>query len=664
MHLAAKFTAVYTLVTVAIAVLAPADAAATRPPAAVQKGPAASAPALSAADQAFLDARDAARTGNRARLTQLAPTLVSHPLVAYVDYWLLVPSLRSDSAATTMVEAFFATYPNTYIADRLRLDWALALADRGDFTGFDAQASQLIWNLDDSQLRCYSALSRYRVASGSQSDLAAREARQLLANTRDSAGDGCLALTEALLADGRISVWDRVRALVEQNQLPTAKRVGAHALDARGKPVDQKLLAQAIDRPAAFLVAHERRLTEIQRELAILAVVRLARDSPSEAADYAAALNLLLTPEQRGIVWGRIGHMAALRLMPEANDWYPRGGEHVGVGPDAVRAEEVIEWQVRAALRADDWPTVKAAIDRMPAALRADPAWTYWYGRALKAEGRSAEAEDHFARIAPQFHFYGKLAAEELGMPIVVPPRAPAPTPEEVAPMQANPGFARAQKFYELGLRVEGNREWNWQLRGMNDRQLLAVAEYARSLSLLDRMISTSDRTRSEFDFTQRFPAPFRDAMAQYAAPLGLDETWVYGLIRQESRFIMDARSSVGRRRPDAADAGYGPLRRTQAERRGLLADARQRARHEPAARHRLPEDGAGRSRRQSGAGYRGLQRRAGTSARLALDTGASGRRGDLRGDNPVQRDARLREESHVEHASTTRRCSRTRRSH
>ena len=133
-----------------------------------------------------------------------------------------------------------------------------------------------------------------------------------------------------------------------------------------------------------------------------------------------------------------------------------------------------------------------------------------------------------------------------------------------------NPGFARAQKFYELGLRVEGNREWNWQLRGMSDRELLAAAEYARSLSLLDRMINTSDRTRNEFDFTQRFPSPFRDAMVQYAAPLGLDETWVYGLIRQESRFIMDARSQRRRGRADAADAGDRTLRRAQDERHRL----------------------------------------------------------------------------------------------
>ncbi|HZA95370.1 MAG TPA: transglycosylase SLT domain-containing protein, partial [Burkholderiaceae bacterium] len=394
--------------------------------------------------------------------------------------------------------------------------------------------------------RCYSALSKYRRAVAKQAELFAREARQLLANTTNPAGEGCIALTEALLADNRISVWDRVRALVEQNQLDVAKRIGARALDANGRPVDQKLLAQAIDRPAAFLTAHERRLTEVQRELAMVAVARLARDNPQDAAEYAGALNLLLTPEQRGIVWGRIGHMAALRLVREANDWYRRGGDHVGIGPDAARVDEVLEWHVRSALRASDWKTVKAVIDRMPTALREDPTWVYWHGRALRHLGRPAEAQEQFVRIAPQFHFYGQLAAEELGQAITLPPRAEAPTTEEIAPFESNPGFVRAFRFYELGMRLEGNREWNWQMRGLSDRQLLAAAEFARKRGVLDRMISTSDRTKNEFDFTQRFPAPFRDSLIQYSTPLGLDENWVYGLIRQESRFIMDARSSVG----------------------------------------------------------------------------------------------------------------------
>ena len=534
--------AVYTAVACA---LLSANACAATPPAAKRAN--AAEATVSADDQAFLAARDAARLGNRERLAQLATQLNAHPLASYVEYWLLAARLRSDDVAlANEVAAFHARYADSYVADRLRLDWALALGARGDFDGLERETALLVWNTDDAQLRCYLALARYRSAAGQQADVYAREGRQLLANTRDSAAEGCLALTEALLADGRISVWERVRALVEQNQLPTAKRIGARALDSSGKPVDAKMLAQAIDRPAAWLTAHERRLTQVQRELATVAIVRLARDNPQDAAEYANALNLLFTPEQRGIVWGRIGHMAALRLMPEANDWYRRGGEHVGIGADAARVTEVLEWQVRAALRADDWPSVKAVIDRMPASLRSDPTWVYWYGRALQQEGRTAEAQDHYARIASQFHFYGKLAAEELGQPLVVPPRAAAPTSDEVSFFRKNAGFARAIKFYELGLRVEGNREWNWQLRGMSDRQLLAAAEFARSRELLDRMINTSDRTKAEYDFTQRFPAPFREAMVQYSVPLGLDEHWIYGLIRQESRFIMDARSSVG----------------------------------------------------------------------------------------------------------------------
>ena len=39
---------------------------------------------------------------------------------------------------------------------------------------------------------------------------------------------------------------------------------------------------------------------------------------------------------------------------------------------------------------------------------------------------------------------------------------------------------------------------------------------------------------------------PFRDAVVQRSRDIGLDPAYVYGLIRQESRFIMDARSGVG----------------------------------------------------------------------------------------------------------------------
>ena len=80
----------------------------------------------------------------------------------------------------------------------------------------------------------------------------------------------------------------------------------------------------------------------------------------------------------------------------------------------------------------------------------------------------------------------------------------------------------------------------------MTDRQLLAAADLACKASILDRCVNTADRTRTEHSMALRFLTPFSDRMAVFAKEQGLDPAWVYGLIRQESRFLIDARSHVG----------------------------------------------------------------------------------------------------------------------
>jgi soluble lytic murein transglycosylase len=59
-------------------------------------------------------------------------------------------------------------------------------------------------------------------------------------------------------------------------------------------------------------------------------------------------------------------------------------------------------------------------------------------------------------------------------------------------------------------------------------------------------MVYTSERTRVLADYTHRYPAPHDDIMRPTTNTLGLDRAWVYGLIRQESRFVMNAQSSAG----------------------------------------------------------------------------------------------------------------------
>ncbi|HET7524991.1 MAG TPA: lytic transglycosylase domain-containing protein, partial [Burkholderiaceae bacterium] len=103
-----------------------------------------------------------------------------------------------------------------------------------------------------------------------------------------------------------------------------------------------------------------------------------------------------------------------------------------------------------------------------------------------------------------------------------------------------------ALQLIAIGLRNEGVREWNFTLRGMSERELFAAAELACEREVWDRCINTSDRTRQDIDMAQRYPMPFRDIVLARSQETGLDPAYVFGLIRQESRFIPDARSNVG----------------------------------------------------------------------------------------------------------------------
>src|SRR5437763_2122585 len=182
----------------------------------------------------------------------------------------------------------------------------------------------------------------------------------------------------------------------------------------------------------------------------------------------------------------------------------------------------------------------------MPAALRHESNWTYWYGRALAAQGEDTGSRAYYLRIAGNTDFYGLLAAEELGYVSTLPESIYVPTEGEVDAARQEPGLARALELIRLGMRNEGVREWLFSIRYFDDPKLLAAAEFARRAGIWDRSIQAADRTVRSHNFALRYPLPFREVFTEYAKTYDLDEAWVLGLARQESRFITDARSAAG----------------------------------------------------------------------------------------------------------------------
>jgi soluble lytic murein transglycosylase len=484
-------------------------------------------------DQVFVQLREAARKNDAARAAQLAALLPTYPAQSYVEYFQIKPQLFDSTGRARLdapdapVLSFLARYDGQAIADRLRNDYLLVLGARHDWRNFDDQYKRFVLD-DDTQVKCYALESR-----AARGENVADAARALLVEPKYY-GDACVDLITALSVNQQFSsddVWAQVRAAYEQNYTT----LGGKLVDVLGpRPAG---FDQATSAPPLFL-ARGIGSDAASRQLALLALARMARNDPETAAGSLTSVAASLNNTEQAIAWGAIGYQAALKRLPQAALWYQKS-------KDAPLTNAAYEWRTRSALLVGDWPMVRWSIEQMPDALRAQPTWIYWHARALKRSGDTLKANQEFEQIAGQFNFYGQLAGEELGQKTEIPPRTTV-TDAEINEISKIPGFALAQRFYALNLRLEGNREWNWPLRGMTDRQLLAAAEYGKRVDLLDRTVNTADRTKVEHDFTLRYPSPYRSIVERYAQGNGLDVEWAYGLIRQESRFITNARSSVG----------------------------------------------------------------------------------------------------------------------
>jgi len=509
-------------------------------------------PQNQARDDVLLEMQQAFRQGNKAKLAQLLPQAQGHVLEPWAVYWEL--RNRLDTANPAEVQQALARIAGTYQEDRLRNDWLQLLGERREWELF-AQEYPKFRMRDDREVRCYALLAQSLREGAETPPAVAEEVRKLWLAQRD-ADDGCTTAAAHLVETGhggreltKADAWRKARRAMEANR----PRAVAAAVEIAATPQALKLMNELNAAPSKFLLSKVTAVSRARRELVGLALIKLATsDVEHAAAQLENKWGPQMNPEERDWIWAVIGHQAAVRLDPNADAYYSR------VQHDKYLSDELLQWKVRAALRAPKgiaWKNILEAVNAMSEPAQADPAWTYWRARALlatqKGESQRAEARKLLEGIASPKGFYEQLALEELGQKVTVPAR-PAPlTDDEKKAARQDPALNRALYAISIGLRSEGTREWNYTTNlhtpgGLGDRELLAAAQYACDREVWDRCINTSERTKGEFDAEQRYPTPFRDAVVKRSKDIALDPAYVYGLIRQESRFVTNARSGVG----------------------------------------------------------------------------------------------------------------------
>ncbi len=492
-----------------------------------------SAFAQEAGDTTFLAAREAFRTGDLRRLELSAAELGNHPLASYAENYRLRNLLARDDSSG--IPEFLARNEGSYLAEKLRADWIRRLAKRSTWNVVETEYAKLL--APEPELTCYAQQARWVRGDRSVIDESSALWLEMLEPT-----EGCRPLFDLQVNAGRVdadAIWARARLQMEANRSNWA-RITLNYLPDSQMP-DSRSFEQATGNAAGYIARLPAgwAATRSSRELVAIAMQRIATNEPTVAASMLESRQSQMQASERQWVWSQIALQGARRHMPDSLDWYARAGK-------APLSDENHQWKVRAALRAQAWGTVRDAIQAMPESLAQRPEWIYWLGRAYKAGGRTTDADALFGKIAGQANFYGNLADEELGKSVSAPNKATPPSSDELRLAAESRALQRALALFRLDMRTEAVREWNWALRGMDDRALLAAAELAKRNRIWDRAINTADRTRNEHDYSLRFLAPYGDQIRPAARQQSLDDAWVYGLMRQESRFITSARSTVG----------------------------------------------------------------------------------------------------------------------
>ena len=508
----------------------------------------------SARDDVIRDARDAFTRHDRERLAALRATALANrlPLAPWVDYWELTNRLAEVSSPE--IEAFYARWPNSYLEDRLRNDWLLETGRRQDWTAFGRDYPRFRMN-DDREVACYATLIEH---------LAGKDVRELARTqwlAQKDADNGCQLMAQTLYDDEVFTeedVFHRLRQSAEFGR-QRAARAAAQML---GK-VALKQVNELWDNPVRFLMRRGDTETVRRSNLNALALARVAAGAPDVAAQQLATRwQSSIGSDNSAWVWAVIAKHGAQNLLPDAADWADRAWAalrpHKGVPAQPDWGDDVLAWHARAALRsasgAARWKGLERAVDAMSPVERADAAWVYWRAQAelgLAKDGPTgaptrADARAALGALSTSLNFYGLLASEDLGNVFALPPRPLPLTPPERELAHANPGLQRGLALAALDMRDEGRREWNYTLRGMTDRELLAAAQWACDVGNWQLCINTSERTRYEVDLAQRYPMPFERDINAAAQGVGLEPALVFGLIRQETRFMTKISSPVG----------------------------------------------------------------------------------------------------------------------
>ncbi len=333
----------------------------------------------------------------------------------------------------------------------------------------------------------------------------------------------------------------RLELLLENGETGFARAVARRLPDARAAPYLQ--WARLLQNPIAefdALIAQPQRAA-LPAALAS-AWTRFTRANPEAAMER---FELLLAT--RGIEGEEASSYA--RQLALGLAWDRLGAEAIDTFRQVARMDlddYALEWLARAALWVDDWRLASDAIAAMSDARRDTSAWQYWSARTARKLENEESAQQSFAAVVANDNYYSALAAAHLDT-LLQPQITQLPRDAEVlSALARRPGLERARELFAVGLTTEATREWRRETAELSDIERAQSVHLAASWGWYDVGVAMATRNGVFNDYELLYPRPYDEEVREASGLAALPETLLYGLVRQESLYRIDAVSSSG----------------------------------------------------------------------------------------------------------------------
>ncbi|WP_178861621.1 transglycosylase SLT domain-containing protein [Thiomicrorhabdus cannonii] len=490
-------------------------------------------PNLSENQQLFLDAYQAIKSNDRQSIANYKAKLKDYPLYPYVlyhDY-----RLHLKSTPNALITQFIDDNSNNYLGERLQSKWLEYLGEQKQWktflTHYQPQASR--------DLQCYHVQA---LANQNQMEPALQQAAELWISERPLS-EACQPLDGLLRQHNRLTgsmIWQRIELAMSKRRVSLAQTL-AKNLSSGERAMFQHWL-KVYQSPDKILTPLPASIDPVIRKpIFMQAVKRLSSKEPEKALQ---ALEKFY--EQYGLSKAQFQQLQRAIALRSAYKDNPNADEFLQeVNENGSATEESLRWQAQLALKQSNWRLLLETIELMDHEQQQESQWQYWKARALAATSQEKPAQTIYRELAKQRHFYAFMAADILKTDYQFNPD-PVMQIDSAALIKKYPQLRRMQELLAIDWLTSAKREWYSLLDRLGAEELHAVSILTSQWQQHSMAITTAAKAQKWDDLAIRFPTPHKEPVMQSAEKHGVDPAWVYGVIRRESAFAADVRSSAG----------------------------------------------------------------------------------------------------------------------